>query len=285
MKDYSLGTNHLTLIKMKKLNFRKIVVIVLWIIGLSGLFASLAFATGKEKNVVAENLYVSVNNTEVNSFIDEEDVKEFFKDRNDSILHATFKNIDVNGLGKALNSHPAVENADIAVDVNGDVNIDVTQRTPLVRIMNMDGESYYIDDKSKLMPLSDKYTARVLIATGYIIEPFASRYQFPVTTIAKHEVFSKVSVLDDIYNISEYIAKDSVLASLIHQINVTSDKELELYPAIGNHKIIFGEAKDFEEKFEKLKLFYTEGLNKTDGWNKYSIINIKYKNQVVCTKK
>lgn len=271
--------------KMKKLNFRKILIIVLWIIGLSGLFASLAFATGKEKSVVAENLYVSVNNTEVNSFIDEEDVKEFFKDRNDSILHATLKNIDVNGLEKALNSHPAVENADIAVDVNGDVNIDVTQRTPLVRVMNMDGESYYIDDKSKLMPLSDKYTARVLIATGYIIEPFASRYQFPVTTIAKHEVFSKVSVLDDIYNISEYITKDSVLASLIHQINVTPDKELELYPAIGNHKIIFGEAKDFEEKFEKLKMFYTEGLNKTDGWNKYSIINIKYKNQVVCTKK
>ena len=271
--------------KMKKLNFRKILIIVLWIIGLSGLFASLAFATGKEKNVVAENLYVSVNNTEVNSFIDEEDVKEFFKDRNDSILHATLKNIDVNGLEKALNSHPAVENADIAVDVNGDVTIDVTQRTPLVRVMNMDGESYYIDNKSKLMPLSDKYTARVLIATGYIIEPFASRYQFPVTTIAKHEVFSKVSVLDDIYNISEYITKDSVLASLIHQINVTPDKELELYPAIGNHKIIFGEAKDFEEKFEKLKMFYTEGLNKTDGWNKYSIINIKYKNQVVCTKK
>jgi cell division protein FtsQ len=271
--------------KMKKINFRKIVVIVLWIIGLSGLLASLAFATGKEKNVVAENLYVSVNNTEVNTFIDEEDVKEFFKDRNDSILHTSLKNIDVNGLEKALNSHPAVENADIAVDVNGDVTIDVKQRTPLVRVMNMDGESYYIDDKSKLMPLSDKYTARVLIATGYIIEPFASRYQFSVNDIAKHEVFSKVSVLDDIYNISAFIAKDSVLASLIHQINVTPDKELELYPSIGNHKIIFGEAKDFQEKFDKLKLFYTDGLNKTDGWNKYSTINIKYKNQVVCTKK
>lgn len=270
---------------MKKINFRKIVVIVLWIIGLSGLLASLAFATGKEKNVIAENLYVSVNNTEVNTFIDEEDVKEFFKERNDSILNTSLKNIDVNGLEKALNSHPAVENADIAVDVNGDVNIDVTQRTPLVRVMNLDGESYYIDDKSKLMPLSDKYTARVLIATGYIVEPFASRYQFSVNDIIKHEVFSKVSVLDDIYTISAFIAKDSVLASLIHQINVTPDKELELYPSIGNHKIIFGEAKDFEEKFEKLKLFYTEGLNKTDGWNKYSTINIKYKNQVVCTKK
>jgi len=270
---------------MKKLNFRKILVIVLWIIGLSGLFASLAFATGKEKNVKAENMLVTVSNNDVNTFIDEEDVKEFFKDRNDSILNTSLKNIDVNGLEKALNSHPAVENADIAVDINGDVSIDVTQRTPLVRVINLDGESYYIDTKSNLMPLSDKYTARVIVATGYIIEPFASRYQFPVTTIANHEVFSKVSVLDDIYNISAYIAKDSVLASLIHQINVTPNKELELYPAIGNHKIIFGEAKDFEEKFEKLKLFYTEGLNKTDGWNKYSTVNIKYKNQVVCTKK
>ena len=71
----------------------------------------------------------------------------------------------------------------------------------------------------------------------------------------------------------------------MHQINVTNEKELELYLAVGNHKIIFGDANDIEEKFKKLKIFYTEGLNKTDGWNKYSVINVKYKNQVVCTKK
>jgi cell division protein FtsQ len=270
---------------MKKINFRKILIIVLWIIGLSGLLASLAFANGKQKNVVTENMLVSVNNTEVNTFIDEEDVKEFFKERKDSILHVALKNIDINSLEKALNSHPAIENADISVDVNGDMGINVTQRTPLVRVINLDGESYYIDNKSKLMPLSDKYTARVIVATGFIIEPYASRCLFSVNSISKNELFSKVSVLDDIYNISTFIAKDSVLASLIHQINVTPDKEIELYPSIGNHKIIFGEAKDFQEKFDKLKLFYTDGLNKTDDWNKYSTINIKYKNQVVCTKK
>ena len=271
--------------KMKKINLKKILVIVLWIIGLSGLLASLAFAARREKTIIAENIFVTVNNTDTNLFIDEQDVKDFFSDRNDSILNTSLKNIDINGLEKALNSHPAVENADVSVDINGDVSIDVKQRTPLVRVFNLDGESYYIDTQSKLMPLSDKYTARVLIATGYILEHYASRYQFSVNTISKNELFSKVSVLDDIYNISVYIANDSILKNLIHQINITPDKELELYPSIGNHKIIFGESKDFEEKFEKLKLFYTEGLNKTDGWNKYSIINIKYKNQVVCTKK
>ncbi|MES2514890.1 MAG: hypothetical protein V4580_12130 [Bacteroidota bacterium] len=270
---------------MKKINFKKIFIIVLWIIGLSGLMASLAFVGTKEKAVVVQNLLVTVNNTEVNTFIDEEDVKEFFNERKDSILNAPLQSIDVNSLEKALNSHPAVENADIAVDVNGDVTMNVTQRTPVVRVMNMDGESYYIDNRSKLMPLNDKYTARVIVATGFINEPYATRYMVPVDNISKNEKFAAISVLDDIYAISTYIAKDSVLLSLIHQINVTNDQELELYPSIGNHKIVFGEAIDIEEKFKKLKLFYTEGLNKTDGWNKYSTINIKYKNQVVCTKK
>ncbi len=270
---------------MKKINLKHIIIAVLWIIGLSGLFASLAFASSKEKDTIVKNIYISINNSDVNTFIDEDDIKEFFKERNDSILNISLKNIHINSLEKALNSHPVIENADIAADINGDVTIDVSQRTPIVRIINLDGESYYIDDKSKLMPLSDKYTARVLIATGFILEPFSSRYQFSVNNISKNELFSKVSVLDDIYNISVFISKDSILTNLIHQINITNDKEIELYPSIGSHKIIFGDATNMEEKFNKLKLFYTEGLNKTDSWNKYSTINIKYKNQVVCTKK
>ena len=270
---------------MKKLNVKKILTLVLWIIGLSGLVASLAFATNNEKNVLSENLSVSISNTNDNQFLDEEDIKLFFKERSDTILHAAIKNINVTKLEKALNAHPAIENADISVDVNGDVNVDVKQRTPVVRILNLDGESYYIDTQSKLMPLSENYTARVLIATGNIFEPYAQRYTTTVNIIAKHPIYSKVSVLDDIFAVTQYINKDSVLASLIQQINITKDKEIELFPSIGNHKIIFGDAQNIEEKFNKLKLFYTEGLNKTDGWNKYSIINIKYKNQVVCTKK
>ncbi len=270
---------------MKKINIRKILSLVLWIIGLSGLVASLAFVSKKQKYIKSQNLNVAIINTNDNMFIDEEDVKLFFKDRKDSVLQTSIKNIEVTKLEKALNSHPAIENAEVSVDVNGDVNVNVKQRTPIVRVINLDGESYYIDSQSKLMPLNDNYTARVLIATGNIFEPYAQRYTFSVEEIAKHELYSKVSVLDDIYKLTLFINKDSVLTSLIHQINITKEKEIELFPSIGNQKIIFGDAENIEEKFNKLKLFYTEGLNKTNGWNKYSTINIKYKNQVVCTKK
>jgi cell division protein FtsQ len=92
-------------------------------------------------------------------------------------------------------------------------------------------------------------------------------------------------MLDDIYEMATYIANDTLLNGLIHQLSINEDKEFEMYPSIGDHKIIFGGATDIAEKFEKLKLFYREGLNKTDNWKKYTIVNLKYKNQVVCTKK
>lgn len=245
----------------------------------------MAFVSKKEKSVVAKQLEITVNQTGENDFVDEDDIKQYFEERNDVLVNTELKNININTLEKALNAHPAIENADLSVSVNGDLKINVLQRTPLVRVINMSGESYYIDTQSKLMPLSDKFTARVLVVNGFIHEPFARRNMYSVKDIEKNDIFKEVSILDDIYEMATYISKDSVLNPLIQQLSVNNEKEFEMYPAIGNHKIIFGEAKDIEEKFEKLKLFYKEGLNKTDNWNRYSEVNLKYKNQVVCTKK
>lgn len=268
-----------------KINYKKIAVSVLWIIALSGLMASLAFVSKKETKIVAKQLEIYVNQTGENQFIDEDDIKLFFEERNDALVNSELENININLLEKALNSHPAIENADLSVEVNGELKITVLQRTPLVRVINMSGESYYIDTQSKLMPLSDKYTARVLVVNGFIHEPFVRRNMYSVNEIAKNDIFKQVSMLDDIFEMANYIANDSVLSPLIQQLSITNEKEFEMYPAVGNHKIIFGDAKNIEEKFEKLKLFYKEGLNKTDNWNKYSIVNLKYSNQVICTKK
>ena len=269
---------------MKKINYKKILVTVLWFIALSGLTLSLAFVGKKEKHIRAEHMEIDVTDKE-NQFVNEEDIRNYFTARKDSILNNELSSINVNALEKALNAHPAVENADMSVDVNGDVKISITPRTPLVRILNMDGESYYLDTQSKLMPLSDKYTARVLVFNGYIYEPYARRCTFSAQQIGDNPVFSEVSMLDDIYKMARYITADSLLNSLVQQVSVNEHKEFELFPAVGEHKIIFGDVSDLEEKFNKLIVFYKDGLNATDNWNKYSAINLKYKNQVVCTKK
>ncbi len=270
---------------MKKVSYRKILITVLWIIAIAGLVGSLGFVSKREKNITINALNISVLNNEENTFLTDKEVEKFLNDRNDRVLHTKFKNLSISQLERVLNTHPAVENAEVSRNIDGEIKIEVKQRTPVLRIINKDGESYYIDSQSKLMPLNDNYSARVIVANGEIYEPFARRYQFSIQQIKKNELFSEVSLLDDIFDVSQYILQDSSLSNLIHQIYVNGEKEIELFPAIGNHKITFGNAKNIPEKFNKLKLFYTQGLNKSDGWMKYSTINLKYKNLVICTKK
>jgi len=64
---------------------------------------------------------------------------------------------------------------------------------------------------------------------------------------------------------------------------VNERHELELIPRKGNHVVLLGDTQELKEKMNKLFIFYTQGLNKI-GWNNYQVINIKYKNQVVCSK-
>lgn len=270
---------------MKKINYKKALVLVLWIIALTGLTTSLAFVSKSEKDTVVKSLNISIHNNEENPFISESDVKDYLDSRNEKIVSNQFRNINIPQLEKVLNAHPAVENAEVSGNINGEVKIDITQRTPVCRIINLDGESYYIDSQSKLMPLNENYSARVIVASGYITEPYSRRHEFSVDEIRKNKTFSEVSMLDDILDVVKHINADTTLSMLIHQVYVNEEKELELFPAVGNHKIVFGKAEHIAEKFNKLKLFYTQGLNKSDSWNKYSVISIKYKNLVVCTKK
>ena len=70
----------------------------------------------------------------------------------------------------------------------------------------------------------------------------------------------------------------------IEQLYVNSKQEYELIPRVGAHLILLGEADEFDRQLDQLWAFYQQGLNNV-GWNRYEIINLKFRNQIVCTKK
>ena len=83
------------------------------------------------------------------------------------------------------------------------------------------------------------------------------------------------------------VEKDDFWRSEIVQIVVAKGPdgapEIELVPRTGSHTVIFGSPDDAEEKLAKLLTFYRRGLRNI-GWEEYRTINVKYKEQVVCTK-
>ena len=213
------------------------------------------------------------------------DIAKLIHDRKDSIVGQPKSTVNITDIQRSLNSHADIADAKVYLTIDGRLKVEVKQRRPLLRVINTNGDSYYIDDQGKLMPLSEKYTANVIVANGNIQESYASAYMYPMGKTVKDSTSKKNRVLQDLYAMAKYIFADPFWKSQVQQIYVNSDRDMEIVPMVGNQKIIFGDTVAMDEKFKKLLTFYQQGLNTTGWWEKYSIINLKFKNQIVCTKK
>ncbi|MAO72331.1 MAG: hypothetical protein CMD02_07505 [Flavobacteriales bacterium] len=156
-----------------------------------------------------------------------------------------------------LISHPSIKKATVYSDWNGNVSIHVEQRKPIIRIQN-EKEGYYLDADGLRMPLSNYFTARMLLVTGN------------VNSLIEDELFF---IANKIYN-------DVFLKQLIVQIDVINS-ELLMLTRVGE-QIEFGKIIDINEKFNKLMLYYEKGNTQK---KEYKTLNLKFKNQIVCTKK
>ena len=94
----------------------------------------------------------------------------------------------------------------------------------------------------------------------------------------------KNSILKDIYLLVNYIDNDDFWSAQIDQIYVDNEDEINLVPRLGNNLIHLGTTENFEGKLRNLKAFYKTVLPEV-GWNKYELINLEFKDQIVCRKR
>ncbi len=206
----------------------------------------------------------------------------FFVDKKD-ILKTITAYEKINPVGKAIGDFNLklmetelkkdvwIEAAELFFDNNEILQVNVKEREPAARVFTTGGTTFYIDGELAMLPLSEKFSARLPVFTN-----------FP----SDKKILSKAdsSLLMDIKTISLAVQKDSFSMAMIEQIDITAQRNFEMIPKIGNQLIVFGDAKDVDEKLKKLKLFYKEIMVKA-GWDNYSVINVQYKNQVVAKRK
>ena len=219
-----------------------------------------------------------------NVFLSNIDVKERLKNKGIQVENVQRKALQTSLIEEILKEMPEVEDAKVFMGLDGKWTIYGKIRKPVARIFNMKGESYYIDDKGKIMPLSPIYTARVVPVTGKIRDSQDSR---SVNEIINNDSLKSISKLPQTYAITNYVCNDAFLNALITQIHVANNGDFVLIPRVGMQRIIFGKVDkptDIEERFEKLKVFYRQAMPYA-GWGKYETINLKFKKQIVCTKR
>jgi cell division protein FtsQ len=263
---------------------KKVLQILMWLIPALGLPVILGFAASEQSNVRCTGIKVTIDESDENFFVDETDIKEIIYSKGDSLVGSPVSQINYNNLEQLILKNPSVKDVQVYSTVEGEVKADIIQRRPVVRIYNIIGESFYIDESGSVMPLSAKFASRVPVANGNIRESYGGLTLFNVNKIEADDSLASKTILDDIFAVVNFIEKDEFWKAQIQQIYVNEKNDIELVPMVGNHKIILGDKKDLETKFKKLMILYQKGLSKT-GWNQYSVINLKFKNQVICTKK
>jgi len=245
--------------------------------------ASVGFTEHRRGGNACKEIVIHVDDSLGNSFVQRQDIAQLIRDKFGNLEGKLLYSINISLLEKIIDSNPFVLKAQVFSTVDGKLEVEVKQRTPIVRIINTFNESFYIDDRGTLMPMSDKFSAHVPVANGNIFNRETEQRIRRVTEQEIRDTSFSATLLEKIFMVSDYVRTHDFWNAQIEQIYINAAGEIELIPRVGNQTILFGDESELEKKFEKLYTFYKEGLSKT-GWNQYKTINVTFKDQVVCSK-
>lgn len=179
--------------------------------------------------------------------------------------------VDLFSIEKLLDSQGEIKKSEVWSADDGVLYIEVSQRRPAVRF-ECGSTSFYADDNGFLFPICNR--VQVPVVTGAVPIAYQTGFKgFAATGREKRW-------LNGMTRLALYIENNEYWSKQIEQINIENG-DLILYTHIGEQKIIFGDTSDIEAKFRKLATFYKSIVPEV-GWERYRIVNLKYKNQIIC---
>lgn len=208
-----------------------------------------------------------------NRFVSKSEVMDIMNGYMGDNVGKNIAEVDLNIIEKLLNSRSAIKESQASITRAGELRINITQRKPVLRIQTAD-RGFYVDESQYIFPLVPTFTSYVPVVSGHI----------PFTLNEGHRgkaLEDTGNWMEKIMLLGSFLENDPFWNAQIEQIYVDSNGDIILSPRVGNHKIIFGDLKDIGNKFNKLYTFY-KNIVPAEGWNKYSSVNLKYENQIVC---
>lgn len=239
---------------MKKINWDNVRLFVI-----AGVVIFL-YSFSSKRNGSRHFVAADVEFADTEEFITPEKVNKLLIQNFNTVASITKEKLDLNSVEKRLESNPMIDDAEVFATVDGRLKAVVRQRVPVARVYE-GGESYYIDYKGAKMPLSENSTARVLLLNGAL------------NVVDKSKLYSLV----------KYIYDDAFLRKNIIGIEVTANGSLKMMNRNYSYVILFGRMVNVEKKFNNYKAFFQNAVKDTLIEN-YKTINLKFTQQVVCTK-
>jgi cell division protein FtsQ len=220
------------------------------------LFSFASNRNGNRKLTNSKVIFVGENQL----FIEQKTVNKLLIENNGDASAIRKDKLDLNKLEKAIDANPMVEKSNVFVSVDGVLKVVVKQKTPIARVF--DGQrSFYIDYKGNTMPLSANFTARVPLVLG---------------VINKKNSEALVTLFRKIYD-------DAFLKKNIIGIQIMPNGSLKMLNRNFDFQIDFGGTINVDRKIRNYKAFFQKAIVDSSLY-KYKKIDLRFTDQVVCTK-
>jgi len=218
------------------------------------------FGFSKQRNEQRKIAKINLDFKDENRlFITPNTVNKLLIVNSDSLTSIAKETLDLNKMEKRLLDNPMIKNAEVYTTIDGVLGVKIEQRNPIARVLG--APDFYLDEDGLKMPLSKVYSERVPIITG----------------ISENQ-FLKVT------NLVKKIEADDFMKEYVVGLKIDENDEVHLKLRKYEFEVLFGKPIEIENKFQKFKAFYK--LTKQDSLlESYRLINLKFSNQVVATKR
>jgi cell division protein FtsQ len=248
-----------------KFSIRKEIKVAVAILGLSFL---IAFSERKQGGAVCKDIVVELDNLSENHFLDEADVLHLVEGSGEPVKGVGINRIKLKEIEKKLKYDKHILDAELFGDLKGNLIVNVELRRPIARIVQNDAPDAYIAEDGVIMPVSEKYTARVVLIGG------------AVKHLLESEDLNRTEEGKQLMAMIEFINADPFWKAQVAQLDIQKNGKVVIYPQVTGQLVEFGKPENLEVKFKKLMVFYKEILP-TRGWTRYERVNLEYEGQVV----
>ena len=249
-----------------KLNIRREIKVATSLLAISFL---IAFSERKQGGSVCKDIVIELDNLHENHFLDEADVMRLVEGSGQSIKGVGIDRIDLKTIENKIKYDKHILDAELFGDLKGNLIVNVELRRPIARIVQSDAPDAYIAEDGVIMPVSEKYSSRVILISG----PFVKR-------LLEDEDLTKSEEGLQLKEMIEFINEDDFWKAQIAQLDINGSGKITIYPQVTGQRVEFGKAENYEMKLKKLMIFYKEILPQR-GWTKYERVNLEYEGQII----
>ena len=178
------------------------------------------------------------------------------------IVGSPIETIDTRHLENYLSQNSNFEQVECNMTSNGKLEIRILPMVPAARIFDGD-KSYYINKEGKVIESKPNFFVDVPVISGNFSDKFTPLQVLPLV---------------------RFVEKDEVLSKLVTMIHAKDADNLILIPRINGHVINFGDTNRLDDKKRALLSLYRKVLPHK-GWNEYDTISVKFRGQVVATRR